>query len=328
MSRRGSALGAAIAALFVLLATIPAAGETDVDYAGVVREKYLYNTDPAIDASVSDTRIELDIGIGELTIGAVYRAYLLSNDGYNPAGVTGDPIRIKHRYIALVHDDILLRAGHFFETFGHGLTLRSFEDVDLEYDTALDGLLADYSAGHVVPFLGDVSVTALTGTATHDVPGTAYYDYVVNAARVAMPVSEYGEIAGSVVERSETQKDEEVSLPDDAAKSKDAVVGYELSVWMGPLALAGEYASRHSNGETSGHALYGSGTLDLGWVTLFGELKDYEDYDYYMVNPPTAVRDHLWTLMNRATYEIDLNDERGFLIEGSAPVGDAAYLLG
>ena len=324
MSRRGFAFATLVLALPLLLTATAAA---DVYAAGVVRGKYMYNTDDEVDASVSDARVELDIGIGELTLGAVYRAYLLSDEDYNPASVTADATEVKHRYAALEHDDLFLRAGHFFSTFGRGLVLRSYEDVDLEYDTVLDGLLAEYS-------LGDVSLTALAGTTTEDVAGSAYTDYVVSAARASMPLTEWAEVAGSVAERASTRKDEDVDLPDEIALFEDHVAGAELNVWTGPVTVGAEYVGREGEnpatgeGQIQGHAAYASGTFELPWGTLFGEVKDYEDFGHYLVSPPTCVREHLWTLMNRATYEIDLDDEMGFLAEGSAPVGDAIYVVG
>jgi len=313
----------------VLLALVSASvsAETDVYASGVVRGKYLYNTDDEIDASVSDTRVDLDIGIGAVTLGAVYRAYLLSDEAYNPADVEAPPTEVKHRYAAFDHENLEIRAGHFFSTFGHGLTLRSYEDVDLEYDTVLDGLTMGYR-------VGDVSLTALSGIATDDEAGTAYTEHVVRAARASMPLTEWAEVAGSVVERSQTARDEDVELPDEIARFEDTVVGSELSVWAGPLTVAAEYAGRDGanpvteTGEIQGHATYASAILSFDLITIFGEFKDYEDFNHILVNPPTAVRDHLWTLMNRATYQIDLDDERGFMMEASAPAGEAFFMMG
>jgi hypothetical protein len=326
VSRHGRTFAVLPVALLVLF-SVSVSAETDVYTSGVVRGKYLYNTDDEVDASVADTRVDLDIGIGALTLGAVYRAYLLSDEGYNPADVEAPPTEVKHRYAALEHQDLAIRAGHFFSTFGRGLTLRSYEDVDLEHDTVLDGLSLDYR-------IGDVSLAALSGIATDDEAGTAYTEHVVRAARAGVPVADWLEVAGSVVERSRTARDEEVDLPDEIARFEDTVVGGEVSVWAGPVTFAAEYATRDGanpatdEDEVEGHAAYASATLSLAPITVFGEFKDYEEYDHLLVNPPTAVRDHLWTLMNRATYQIDLDDERGFLVEATAPVGDAFFLMG
>jgi hypothetical protein len=303
--------------------------ETDVYASGVVQWEYLYNTNDDIESSVSDARVDLDIGVGPLTLGAVYRAYQLSDPAYNPAGKDIPEAVVKHRYLAFEHEDINLRAGHFFATFGRGLTLRSYENADLEHDTVLDGIIVEYDAGAV-------GLTALAGTTKEDKSGTRYYTHVVRGARAVMPMGEWLEMAGSIVERSRTLEDEDATIHPDYARFEDGVLGAELSGWLGPFTFGGEYAERTGeNPETGdpaedvqGHATYASGTLDLKWATLFGEFKEFDDFAHSLVNPPTCVREHLWTLMNRATYEVDLNDERGFLVEGSSTLGDALFVTG
>ena len=326
MSRQGWTHALLPVALLALVSASVLA-ETDVYASGVIRGKYLHNTDDDIEASAADTRVELDIDIGVVTLGMVYRAYQLSDPLYNPAGADIPDAAVKHRYMALEHDELYARAGHFHATFGRGLTLRSFEDVDLEHDTLLDGFMAEYDAG-----LFDV--TALAGVVEEDDSVTRFYAHVVRAARASMPVADWGEIAGSVIERARTWEDESGQVSSPYARFEDGVLGGELSLWLGPLTIAAEYADRSGDyplaesGEMSGHATYGTTTLDLGWITLLGEVKDYEDFDHHMISPPTCVREHLYTLMNRATYQPDLNDEKGFLLEGSGLAGEALYLTG
>ncbi|MCK4512648.1 hypothetical protein KAW64_12965 [bacterium] len=339
MSRNGRALALLSVALLALVSA-SALAETDVYSSGVVRGKYLYSTDE--EASVWDTRVDFDASIGALTLGAVYRGYWLSDDEYNPANVVvADPNDVKHRYAALEYEDLYLRAGHFSTTFGHGLTLRSYEDVDLEHDTLLDGFFAECEAGMF-------DVTVLTGASRED-SGDRFYAHTVHGARVSVPVGEWVEVAGSAVERSRIWNDEDGEFGGDFARFEDGVRGAEVSGWIGPFTFGGEYAERSGDYpeaakkvdpetgglvyprgqvETQGHATYASGTLDLGWATLFGEFKDFDDFAHSLVNPPTCVREHLWTLMNRATYEVDLNDERGFLVEGSSALGDALFVTG
>jgi len=320
-SRRRARAVLALAGLTVCLSV---SARADVSTSGLLTAEYLYNTDE--EASVSEARLELDLWVGDFTIGAVYRAYQLSDPGYNPAGVEIPLAEIKHRYAEYDSGDLLLRGGNFFVTFGRGLTLRSYEEVELEYDTVLDGLLGEYRAG-------PVTVTALAGTATDDEAGTGYVEHAIRGGRASARPLDWLGVAASAVERITTQKDEDVDIPDELARDEDVVLGGELDLWLGRVTFGGEYAGRNGENpvtggdEVQGHATYASATLDLDWVTLFGEVKDYDDFDHYVVNPPTCVRDHLWTLMNRATYVVNLNDERGFLVEGTAPVA-GAYVTG
>jgi len=323
-SRRKRALSVCAAALLASCSASAASGDEGASASGVLNAEYKYNTDA--DASAADVRLDLDVAIGALTLGTTYRAYQLSDTSYNPAGLDVPPAELKHRYAAYAGDDFEVRVGHFLSTFGHGLTLRSYEDIDLAHDTMLDGVIASYESGAGW-------LTGLAGYTEEELFAKRYTEHRVRGARVEAPVGDWLELAGSAVERAATERDEEIEIPEAQARFEDSVTGLELSMWLGPVTLSGEYAGRHGENpvtedELHGYAAYASGTFDLGPLTLFGEFKDYENFSHYTVNPPTCVREHVYTLMNRATYEIDLDDERGFLAEGSVPLGDALMLTG
>jgi hypothetical protein len=314
------------AAVLLLTGTAAVAlGDTDVSVSGVVNGKYMYDT--GVDASAFDGRLDMDLAVGPVTVGVAYRAYQLSTELYNPAGINVPPAELKHRYAAFESGDLTVRAGHFLATFGHGLTLRSYEEIDLEHDTMLDGFRGDYR-------IGAASLTALAGTADELLYGTRHREHRVRAARLSVPVGDWAELAGSSVERASTDLDTEIDIPLAQAEFDDSVRGGELSLWLGPVTLAAEYAGRNGENPVTGadpvhgYAAYASATVDAGPLTLFGEFKDYRDFADYLVNPPTCVREHVYTLMNRVTYEIDLDDERGFLAEGSLPLGGEVDLTG
>jgi hypothetical protein len=319
VSRRPLTAGAAIAVL--LLGALGGARPAlaDASASGALRAKYLRNAEE--NASAFDARLELDVAIGDLSAGVVYRSYQLSDpQGYNPAGVEIPEAEIKHRYAEILRGELYARAGHFVSTFGRGLTLRSYEDVDLEYDTLLDGLTAEYTTP-------GATITALAGAAAETPFGEDHFDHTIRALRVSAPVSEWMTVAGSSVERTAT---EITNAPGQPERIEDGVLGAEVEAWLGPFTLAAEYAAREGvRGEhLDGHAFYTAGTLDLGRVTLFAEVKDYDNFHHYLVNPPTCVREHLWTLMNRATHEVELVGEHGFLAEGNLLVGEGLYLTG
>ena len=291
-----------------------------------VTGEYLYNLEE--EASVFDARVELDIVNDPVTIGAVFRAYQLSNPDYNPAEIEVPKAELKRRFAEFRRDELFVRAGHFSTTFGRGIALRSFEEIELEYDTFLDGLLVEYGGGW-----GDLTV--LSGIAAEPLFGTRHRDHTIRALRASSDLGDRLAVGAHAVERSEVTWDEEIeTLPDELARYDDAVFGGDATAWLGPMTLSGEYALREGEnpltglGAVSGRATYLSGTLELPWLTLFGEYKDYWDFAHRLMSPPTCVREHLWTMMNRATYEIDADDEAGFLIEGSAPIGETASMSG
>jgi len=317
-------LGAAAATLLFAVATV-ASADDGAWSSGAVTGEYLFDTGE--EASAFDARLEVDAGIGPLTVGAVYRAYQLSMPAYNPAGVNIPESEIKHRYAALDRDNLRLRVGHFYSTFGRGLALRSFEDVDLEYDTVLDGLIGDYS------FSG-ADLTALAGTVDEPLSDTRYRRHNVRAIRATRSVTSWLDIAGSVVERASVKEDDDPLVTESLGRSEDLLLGGEVNAWLGPVSVAAEYVDRQGDDgeleidDIEGHATYVAATVQLPWATLFGEYKDYDRFQHFLVNPPTAVREHLWTLMNRATYEPKLDDERGYLVEATVPLGESLTVLG
>ncbi len=322
---RGRVAAALTLALLIGLAPEAAVAQSDVYATGVVTGDFLYNTEE--DASVADARFELDVGLGPLTVGSVFRAYQLSDPSYNPKAIYVPPAELKHLYAEYAQDELLLRGGYFLETFGRGITLRAYEEVALEYDTTLDGLLGEYTWDRL-------EFTLLTGVVTEDVTALRHREHIVHGTRLWGRATDWLTLAGSAIGRSATEKDDEVDLPDEISRFEDVVLGGELDAWLGPVTVGAEYAGRSGENpvtgeqKVEGYAGYGTATALIGWLTLFGEYKDFKDYYDFMVNPPTAVKEHLWTLMNRATYQIDLNDETGWLLEGSSSVGGSGFVTG
>ncbi|MFO8086317.1 MAG: DUF6029 family protein [Bacteroidales bacterium] len=61
---------------------------------------------------------------------------------------------IAHRYLTYRHDLIEITAGHFYEQFGNGLTLRSYREWGLGYDNAIDGFLVKLKPGAGITIKG------------------------------------------------------------------------------------------------------------------------------------------------------------------------------
>lgn len=74
---------------------------------------------------------------GKFTAGIRYESYLNSLQGY-PAGFKGTGI--PYRYAKYKSDFLEITVGSFYEQFGNGLTLRTYEERNLGLDNALDGV--------------------------------------------------------------------------------------------------------------------------------------------------------------------------------------------
>jgi hypothetical protein len=292
---------------------------------GAVSGEGLLNTDEG--ARVVDARVDFDIDVDFLTFGGAYRFYDFGDKDYNPAGIDAVD-HLKHRYIEGNVQSLFFRAGHFFSTFGRGLTLRSFEDAGLEHDTSLDGIIAEYETG-------PVRITGLTGSMIERLTSLQSREHHVRGGRVSAGVGDMLAVAVSGLDRGTKRRDEQVILPDSVASFTDNLIGAEIEVWHGPVSLVGEYAQRdgdyyhglEQDGE-GGSATYLSGSLTTTLLTLLGEYKDYDRFENATVNPPICLKEHVWILMNRVTHQVELDNERGFLVEGTLSTSDKIQITG
>ncbi len=77
----------------------------------------------------------------KLNFGVRYEAYLNSMLGYDER-YNGQGIA--YRYGTYIGDEIEITAGNFYEQFGSGMILRTYEDKSLGYDNAFDGFRVKY----------------------------------------------------------------------------------------------------------------------------------------------------------------------------------------
>lgn len=105
-----------------------------------------YYTDSTIDAEqpdeaiLSNTYFNLNYTIGKLTAGVRFEANLNTLEGYPNPGNANNGTGFPHRYISYTAEDFEITVGSFYEQFGSGLILRSYEEKDLGFDNSLDGV--------------------------------------------------------------------------------------------------------------------------------------------------------------------------------------------
>jgi hypothetical protein len=324
---RGVASAIVLAATLVsisILTTCPACRARESEVRGSLWSTDLLNTD--LGATVLDARLDAEVEFGHFTLGGAYRGYHLSDKRYNPRGIEGPQPVMKHRYAEMRFEklgnagSVFARAGHFFATWDRGLTLRSFEDIDLEKDTALDGILGECA-------IGNLKVTGLSGKMTERINDIQYNEHSVSGGRIAVSREGLFSFAASGLVRQTERHDRQRDLPANLRQFDDTVLGSEAELWLSALHLAGDYTYREGD-YYLGHGLYLSGTLSSRWLTVLSEYKDYRRFANPLVNPPTCVREHVWILMNRATHQVDLTDERGYLVEGTLTAFDKMPIIG
>lgn len=118
------------------------------------------DTDPGFiapeDQFRSNNYLQLNYRYGKFTAGLQYETYLPSALlGYSPDFDNGNGVGLY--YLNFKNDDLDITAGYFYEQFGSGLILRSWEDRQLGINTAVRGVRVKFNP---FPYL---SLTGLTG---------------------------------------------------------------------------------------------------------------------------------------------------------------------
>ncbi len=129
-----------------------------------------YTSDSAIEAPnvsekiLSNGYLNLNYSYNNFAAGIRYEAYqnpLLGFDaGYKGSGIA-------YRFASFTNDNLTITAGNFYEQFGNGLILRTYEQKALGIDNALDGLRVVYAPIKGVTikgFIGEQKVYFVKGS--------------------------------------------------------------------------------------------------------------------------------------------------------------------
>jgi hypothetical protein len=218
---------------------------------------------------------------------------------------------IYQRFIEYSYKNFFSRLGNFYTMLGRGLVLRSFEERLLRWDTNVDGIrLLYYSNRFDLELLGG-RMRDRTGV-RRDIFQGGQFTY--------KPLSLF-QLGGTFVVSK-------FNIPGEVYWGSIFSI---LNFNFGDLYV--EYASKDfPDIFPKGHALYLAMNLFLGPVSLLTEYKDYKQYKIEegvtYNNPPTAIREHLYTLLNRRQPEQNANNEKGHLVQAVYPVIENAILTG
>jgi hypothetical protein len=107
-----------------------------------------YNDDDTIGANqpreqmLMNSFANINYTNGDFSAGLRFESYLNALLGFDP-GYNGSGV--PYRFVRYKKDDFDITVGSFYEQFGNGLILRSFEERGLGIDNALDGLRVKYN---------------------------------------------------------------------------------------------------------------------------------------------------------------------------------------
>ena len=198
-----------------------------------------YQDDDAIGANAPDEAVLNNAFLnilyhqGKFTAGIRYESYLNALLGYD-SEYQGNGI--PYRFATYTSDELEVTAGNFYEQFGSGLILRSYEDKGLGVDNAMDGVRLRYNP------LSGINLTSFIGKSR------TYFDYsegIIRGADAEINITESLNIesdmaciiGGSFVSRFQQDNNPAFILPENVA----AFSG-RINIMKGGVNYYGEYA--------------------------------------------------------------------------------------
>ncbi|MCK9498027.1 MAG: hypothetical protein GX793_03970 [Bacteroidales bacterium] len=98
-----------------------------------------------IEKTLANSWANISYNLGNFSAGIRYEGYLNSILGYPNSGGKNDGVGFPHRWASFAVDKFEITLGNFYEQFGNGLVLRSYEEKMLGVDNSLDGFRIKYN---------------------------------------------------------------------------------------------------------------------------------------------------------------------------------------
>jgi hypothetical protein len=200
---------------------------------------------------------------GNFSAGLRYEAYLNTLAGFPGEDGRNDGLGIPHRWAQFSSDGFEITAGNFYEQFGNGFTLRSYEEKALGVDNSIDGVRVKYS-----PVQG-VNFTGILGKQRY------YFDYgpgIIRGFDGDVSINDLFEklqakrfrviVGGSFVSKFQEDKDPVYVLPENVATS-----AARINLSYGLLNINSEYAYKINDPSEDNKYIYKPGQAFLATAT-------------------------------------------------------------
>jgi hypothetical protein len=224
------------------------------------------------------------LGYGDFEGNVVYEAHLPQPSWSSDTTGQG----IYERWATYKRKGLTVTAGNFYALLGKGITLKSYRDHELRYNSNIDGVDFNYSNKYF-------EATALGGR-PRDFAG--YRLQPLEAGELRLTPVPWGFVGGTYVQTKLPSSD----------KSSSWGSGY-VQVQRDYGNVYAEFASR----DAGGNAFYSNFNLFAGNITALIEAARYDRFDIgegikVYNGPPPAIKEHSETFMSRTMPAIFANN--------------------
>ncbi len=273
-------------------------------------------------------QFQIEYGFASGRVGARFEQNRNSEDQFDYEALT-------QRWAEWSDERLRVRVGNFYTILGRGLIHRSFElpavildqpGVRSRYGPSrdVDGVLVDGAWGPVAGRLmgGSPNSGEFSAAPENELFGLERYTGTLSGGQIAGTVWRQARIGAAYLRTSNglgTQREFGSGFVELDPLRMAGVASAALPIYV-------EYAQADRpfgdwwglrTGERDTFALYAAANLLAGAFALSAEWKDYREFRLGINDPPSLVREHAATLLNRATHVLNAGRERGFQLEGS-----------
>ncbi|MCC7431868.1 hypothetical protein IT568_13590 [bacterium] len=241
--------------------------------------------------------------------------------------------------IGLVTDHFEMTLGNYYVLFGRGLLLNCYEQRDIRYDNNLEGVKFRVKNSFL-------DLTALSGSPENDLEKRQDN---LHAADIVLKVPEnflFNQKLsfGATLLSNQFQPEANAQFQRLVASSGRTEFKSDYFDFYGEFGhkwntRQGKTPSNDPTKNSAydkGNALYLSGVFSLEIGSLLAEWKNYDNFRISQQNtatefyntPPSLIRQHHYTLLNRHPLRLDANDEKGYQFEiNSTPLEKMTLIL-
>lgn len=269
--------------------------------------------------------LNLNYSAGDFSAGLRYENYQNQRIGL-PEGYIGEGIT--YRYARFARDNYDITVGNFYDQFGSGLTLRTYQEPNLGIDNNLDGIRIAYS-----PTLG-VNLKALVGRQR------VFFEKSNSVIRGLDGELNFGQtfdwegqtnfiLGGSLVSKYEEANDPTINLPDNVA-----VGAVRTNLITGDFNIFGEFGLKANDPNAlnnyiykNGSAIYISATYGKNNLSASAGYKRYDNFDLRSQREipeitqltlnflPSLTTVHTYALPALYSFATQPNGETGIMLE-------------
>lgn len=290
-----------------------------------------YNEDENIGALAADEVIlnnayfNLLYTKGKFTVGVRYESYLNALKDFDPR-YNGNGI--PYRFAQYNNDGLEITAGSFYEQFGSGLILRSYEEKTLGIDNAMDGIRLRYSpisGVYLKTFIGrERKFFEYSKGIVRGADGEVNINDILKLTTKTKAI-----LGGSVVSRFQNATNPNFNIPENVS----AFAG-RMNIISGGLNWYSEYAckindpigSLTENNYANGSAITSNLTYSQKGIGIsleahrvdnmvFRADRDAVGKDLLLNYIPAISKQHAYTLVSLYPYATQPNGEAGFQID-------------